>query len=111
VKLRIFVEPQQGATYERQLRMAREAEAMGFDRFFRSDHIGGWGERHTPRLAARFADEFNLPFAPVELYGGAVARVRQACEELGRDAATMRTTAAVALCCGADEVMPAVAAE
>jgi F420-dependent oxidoreductase-like protein len=36
--LRIFVEPQQGATYEQQLAVARTAEEEGFDGFFRSDH-------------------------------------------------------------------------
>ena len=36
--LRIFVEPQQGATYEQQADMAKAAEAGGFDGFFRSDH-------------------------------------------------------------------------
>ena len=46
VKLRIFVEPQQGATYEQLLEVARAAEAGGFDAFFRSDHyltMGGDG--------------------------------------------------------------------
>ena len=36
--LRIFVEPQQGATYVQQLAVARAAERLGFDAFFRSDH-------------------------------------------------------------------------
>jgi F420-dependent oxidoreductase-like protein len=36
--LRIFTEPQQGASYESQLAVAQEAEALGFDAFFRSDH-------------------------------------------------------------------------
>ncbi|MDQ2748749.1 MAG: TIGR03560 family F420-dependent LLM class oxidoreductase [Actinomycetota bacterium] len=36
--LRIFVEPQQGASYDDQLRVARAAEDLGFDAFFRSDH-------------------------------------------------------------------------
>lgn len=36
--LRIFVEPQQGATYDTQLAVARVAEDLGFDGFFRSDH-------------------------------------------------------------------------
>ena len=36
--LRIFVEPQQGASYETQLAVARTAEELGFDAFFRSDH-------------------------------------------------------------------------
>jgi F420-dependent oxidoreductase-like protein len=36
--LRIFTEPQQGATYDDLLAVALEAEALGFDAFFRSDH-------------------------------------------------------------------------
>jgi F420-dependent oxidoreductase-like protein len=46
VQLRIFVEPQQGASYEQQLAVARATEAGGFDAFFRSDHwlsMGGTG--------------------------------------------------------------------
>jgi len=38
MRLRIFVEPQQGARYEDQLAVARCAEEEGFDAFFRSDH-------------------------------------------------------------------------
>ena len=35
---RVFVEPQQGATYNEQLAVARAAESLGFSAFFRSDH-------------------------------------------------------------------------
>lgn len=35
---RVFVEPQQGATYSDQLAVARGAEALGYSAFFRSDH-------------------------------------------------------------------------
>lgn len=35
---RVFVEPQQGATYHDQLTVAKAAEALGFSAFFRSDH-------------------------------------------------------------------------
>jgi F420-dependent oxidoreductase-like protein len=35
---RVFVEPQQGATYGDQLAVAKAAEALGFSAFFRSDH-------------------------------------------------------------------------
>lgn len=35
---RVFVEPQQGATYADQLAVAKAAEALGFSAFFRSDH-------------------------------------------------------------------------
>lgn len=38
MELRIFVEPQQGATYSDQLAVAKTAEAAGFGAFFRSDH-------------------------------------------------------------------------
>src|SRR4051812_9120195 len=36
--LRVFTEPQQGATYDDLLRVARATETLGFDAFFRSDH-------------------------------------------------------------------------
>jgi len=38
VRLVIFTEPQQGASYADLLRVAQSAEAAGFDGFFRSDH-------------------------------------------------------------------------
>jgi F420-dependent oxidoreductase-like protein len=38
VDIRIFTEPQQGATYDEQLAMAKATEAAGLDGFFRSDH-------------------------------------------------------------------------
>ncbi len=37
--LRIFTEPQIGASYDDQLRVAQTAEAAGYDAFFRSDHF------------------------------------------------------------------------
>lgn len=36
--LRIMTEPQQGASYDTQLTLAKAAESLGFDGFFRSDH-------------------------------------------------------------------------
>jgi alkanesulfonate monooxygenase SsuD/methylene tetrahydromethanopterin reductase-like flavin-dependent oxidoreductase (luciferase family) len=36
--LRIFIEPQQGASYDQILAVTRTAEACGFDALFRSDH-------------------------------------------------------------------------
>jgi F420-dependent oxidoreductase-like protein len=38
VDLRIFTEPQQGASYHQLLRLARATEDAGYDAFFRSDH-------------------------------------------------------------------------
>jgi F420-dependent oxidoreductase-like protein len=42
--LRIFVEPQQGASYGQQLAVAQRAEQLGFDAFFRSDHFLKMGD-------------------------------------------------------------------
>jgi F420-dependent oxidoreductase-like protein len=39
MKLRVFTEPQQGASYDDLLRVARATEDLGFDAFFRSDHL------------------------------------------------------------------------
>ena len=36
--LRIFTEPQRGATYDDLLAVAQATERLGFDGFFRSDH-------------------------------------------------------------------------
>jgi F420-dependent oxidoreductase-like protein len=239
MKLRIFVEPQQGASYEQQLRMAQAAESAGFDAFFRSDHfltmggdgrpgptdawvtlgaiaretdrirlgtlvtsatfrlpgllavqvaqvddmsggraelglgagwfdgehtaygvpfpplgerferleeqfaiirglwdtpaggtfdfdgrhyqlrdspalpkpvqqphppliVGGGGARRTPRLAATFATEFNLPFSSLADTEAQFARVRVACTDAGRDPGTLRLSAAQTVCCGAN---------
>ncbi len=42
--VRIFTEPQQGATYETLLAVARRAESLGFGAFFRSDHYLKMGD-------------------------------------------------------------------
>src|SRR4051812_45436109 len=52
--------------------------------------LGGFGTKRTPRLAARFADEFNMPFAPVSYFPEGCGHVRKACDAIGRDPATMR---------------------
>ena len=65
--------------------------------------VGGTGKRRTPELAARYADEFNLPFADEDTTRGQLQRVREACERAGRDPATMRWSNALVVCVGADE--------
>src|SRR5436190_2323812 len=65
--------------------------------------MGGWGTKRTPRLAARFADEFNMPFAPVSYYREGCDHVRAACEKVERDPATMRFTVALVACVGRDD--------
>jgi len=66
--------------------------------------MGGHGERRTPELAARYADEFNAPpFSTIEQFTAMRDRIRNACDRVGRDASEMRFSAAVAVCCGRDE--------
>jgi alkanesulfonate monooxygenase SsuD/methylene tetrahydromethanopterin reductase-like flavin-dependent oxidoreductase (luciferase family) len=48
VDLRIFTEPQQGASYDDLLRVAQATEECGFDAFFRSDHFLAMGVPGEP---------------------------------------------------------------
>ncbi|WCN80227.1 LLM class F420-dependent oxidoreductase [Micromonospora sp. LH3U1] len=65
--------------------------------------LGGMGPKRTPRLAARYADEFNLPFASVPDTAAQFDRVRAACVEIGRDPTGMVWSNALVLCCGRDD--------
>ncbi len=62
--------------------------------------IGGGGPKRTPRLAARYADEYNVPFSSVGDTAAAFGRVREACATAGRDEASMIYSAAQTVCCG-----------
>ncbi|TDC52071.1 LLM class F420-dependent oxidoreductase [Micromonospora sp. KC207] len=46
--------------------------------------VGGRGPRRTPELAARYADEFNMPFKSVAETAAAYGRVAEACDRHGR---------------------------
>jgi F420-dependent oxidoreductase-like protein len=66
--------------------------------------VGGHGRVRTPRLAARFADEYNLPFPDsVAKAARQFDRVREACTAAGRDPASLRLSVALVLCCGRDD--------
>ena len=65
--------------------------------------IGGRGAKRTPALAARYADEFNLPFVDLETTQAQFARVRAACEAIDRDPDDLAWSNALVLCVGADE--------
>lgn len=62
--------------------------------------IGGNGRSRTPALAARYADEFNLPFVGLPAAARQIMRVRAACDRIGRDPGTLRWSAALTLCVG-----------
>jgi F420-dependent oxidoreductase-like protein len=57
--------------------------------------IGGAGQQRTPAIAARFATEFNLGFRSEDAVVRAFDGVRRACEQIGRDPATLQTTVAL----------------
>ncbi|MQA83617.1 MAG: TIGR03560 family F420-dependent LLM class oxidoreductase [Streptosporangiales bacterium] len=65
--------------------------------------IGGGGPVRTPRLAARYADEFNIVFRSPDDTKAVFDRVREACSAAGRDSSTLTYSAAQVMCCGRDE--------
>ena len=64
--------------------------------------VGGHGATRTPRLAARYADEFNMPFASIEDSERQFARVRAAVEEAGRRPEDLVYSNALVVCVGKD---------
>lgn len=64
--------------------------------------VGGHGKKRTPALAARFADEFNVPFAALADIPPQYERVRAACKAIGRDELPV-FSAAVTVCVGTDD--------
>ncbi|MEU8462331.1 LLM class F420-dependent oxidoreductase [Streptomyces sp. NPDC029003] len=65
--------------------------------------VGGHGAKRTPRLAARYADEFNMPFASVADSERQFGRVRAAAEEAGRTAGDLVYSNALVVCVGKDD--------
>jgi F420-dependent oxidoreductase-like protein len=62
--------------------------------------IGGTGPSRTPRLAAKYADEYNVPFTDLDRTTAAYGRVQQACAAAGRHDSSMIYSAAQVVCCG-----------
>ncbi|HEV7958701.1 MAG TPA: LLM class F420-dependent oxidoreductase [Acidimicrobiales bacterium] len=65
--------------------------------------VGGHGATRTPRLAARFADEFNVPFSPYEVSKTQFDLVDGACRAIGRDPSSILRSVAQVVCCGAND--------
>jgi F420-dependent oxidoreductase-like protein len=72
--------------------------------------VGGGGKRRTPQLAARYATEFNIGFVPVQDVAAAFERLGSACEEEGRDPASLTYSVALTTVCGEDDAQVAVRA-
>lgn len=65
--------------------------------------IGGAGAKRTPALAATFAAEFNVPFAPLEVASTQIKRVAAALADAGRSADSLTYSAAFVVCAGRDD--------
>ncbi|GAB2978184.1 LLM class F420-dependent oxidoreductase [Streptomyces pseudoechinosporeus] len=65
--------------------------------------IGGHGASRTPRLAAQYADEFNMPFASIEDSERQFGRVRAAAEQAGRKGDDLIYSNALVVCAGKDD--------
>jgi F420-dependent oxidoreductase-like protein len=73
--------------------------------------VGGKGRARTPRLAARYAAEFNVPFDTADENARLFAGVREACSEAGRDPASLVYSSALTVCVGRDDAEVARRAE
>ncbi|MCT2085410.1 LLM class F420-dependent oxidoreductase [Microbacterium enclense] len=65
--------------------------------------VGGGGPKRTPALAARFATEYNIGFVTEDVVAEKFAVVRAACEDIGRDPATLKFSVALPTIIGADD--------
>ncbi len=72
--------------------------------------IGGAGPKRTPQLAARYADEFNIAFRPLDLMAKQLERVTAACVQAGRTGVPV-FSAALTICCGRTDAEIAKRAE
>jgi len=65
--------------------------------------IGGAGAKRTPALAAQFAAEFNIPFAPLDVTKTQFERVARALAEAGRSPDSLTYSACFVVCAGRDD--------
>jgi F420-dependent oxidoreductase-like protein len=65
--------------------------------------IGGSGAKRTPALTAKFASEFNMPFASLDELKTQYGRVAAALADAGRAADSLTYSAAFVVCAGRDE--------
>lgn len=65
--------------------------------------LGGTGKKRTPELAARYADEFNVPFNDIETARAQYERVDNAAEAAGRKRGEIIRSAALVVAVGRDD--------
>jgi alkanesulfonate monooxygenase SsuD/methylene tetrahydromethanopterin reductase-like flavin-dependent oxidoreductase (luciferase family) len=73
--------------------------------------IGGRGPVRTPRMAAQYADGYNVPYVTPEELKQHLEQIEVACDKLGRDPATLTNSVNLHFHMGADEAGARVARE
>ncbi len=76
--------------------------------------VGGHGKKRTPELAARYADEFNVPFSDIDTTARLFRGVESASDEFGRTTsgrAPLVLSAAQTIACGRTEAEARTRAE
>ncbi|MCV7420995.1 LLM class F420-dependent oxidoreductase [Mycobacterium yunnanensis] len=72
--------------------------------------IGGGGPKRTPALTAKYAAEFNIPFADLDTLTTQYGRVAAAVADAGREANSLTYSAAFVVCAGRDDAQVAARA-
>jgi alkanesulfonate monooxygenase SsuD/methylene tetrahydromethanopterin reductase-like flavin-dependent oxidoreductase (luciferase family) len=68
--------------------------------------IGGGGEKRTLRIAARYADGWNIPFVTPEEFAHKRSVLHQHCEDVGRDPSEIRCAVNVGLAWREEDLEP-----
>jgi F420-dependent oxidoreductase-like protein len=68
--------------------------------------VGGGGEKRTLRIAAQFADGWNVPFISPEEFGRKRGVLHQHCDDVGRDPREIRCTVNVGLAWREEDLEP-----
>jgi F420-dependent oxidoreductase-like protein len=96
-----------GETFEHTGKAIRVRGCPGLPKPVQQPHppiiIGGGGPRRTPRLAATYAQEFNLAFCSAAAYAAGQDRLDAACAAAGRDPATLRRSLGLTTAVGVDD--------
>lgn len=96
----------QGATFDHQGAHYRISESPALPKPVQSPGppviIGGFGPKRTPSLVARFAGEYNVPFADLGTTVALGGNVDRACEAIGRDPRSVLRSAAQVVCVSDD---------
>jgi alkanesulfonate monooxygenase SsuD/methylene tetrahydromethanopterin reductase-like flavin-dependent oxidoreductase (luciferase family) len=77
------------ATFEGNHHSVRQAECEPLPHPSPPLLIGGGGEKHTLRVVAKYADWMNVTFADAAMYSRKLMALREHCDQVGRDYASI----------------------